>query len=420
MAEPEEQSLSYRQFLIRNSSKFSLLDFYENSNFTSRADGEKGTTVLKRKRGFSQVFQSKGKTDIALSPFDIDEEELDEDRAQTKRKDYLVSTNGDNAINLESLNHKWILKSGHDLSTSFLKRRNELVGNCADCSILLKPDEELAINGIFLLDGDVDSNIVLFNCYEEACNEIKERYLKYKDKDAESHSQDIFRFTQLIAQEDFAEAENQLNASNLPNHIKAILYTFKQTYCKGYTIENHNESTTVKDGILPFLENYFCNSKRYTTFGADKEITESRERFTDIDPSLTDNACKGDFSIVTNLAKHLIFSLEAKSERNRGGSKADLIKMARYMKDTLDAIQNDGFNDVAIAGMLTSGVSCSSYIMERKSDYIYRLYKQSKFYIPMDYNDMYRINGIFPLMSQLKNVLQETIAELGTLQHERS
>ncbi|KAK4518277.1 uncharacterized protein ATC70_001629 [Mucor velutinosus] len=315
-------------------------------------------------------------------------------------KDYLVSTNASDLVDLQTVQRKWILKSGYNLSAEFLKRRNELVEKCADCSISLKTDEELSINGIILLDDDIDSNMIPFVQYEEACSEMKANYQKYSAQSANIYSDEIFLFTKLMVQGDFDQAESILDALSLPNYIKTILYAMKQTYCKGYSIENVNENTAMKDGIFPFLENYFPNSKRYTTFGADKHIQESKKRFTDMDPSLTDNVRKGDFSIVSNRSKHLIFALESKSERNKGRSTGDLLKMARYMKDTLDAISNEGFADVALAGMVTSGQGC--------------------FCVPVDYHDMYRINGIFPLMDQLKSALQQTIDELCTLEHDRS
>lgn len=89
------------------------------------------------------------------------------------------------------------------------------------------------------------------------------------------------------------------------------------------------------------------------------------------------------------------------------------------MKDTIDSIESEGFNNVIIAGMITSGAYCSCYLMEHKYDYIYTLCKLSSFYIPISYQDMFRINGIFPIMNQLKNILQKTIAELCMLRHER-
>lgn len=49
----------------------------------------------------------------------------------------------------------------------------------------------------------------------------------------------------------------------------------------------------------------------------------------------------------------------------------DLVKMARYMKDTLDSIEARGFQQVAITDMISSGVSCAVYIMEHRHDYIY-------------------------------------------------
>lgn len=125
-------------------------------------------------------------------------------------------------------------------------------------------------------------------------------------------------------------------------------------------------------------------------------------------------------TIVTSDSKHLVLALESKSERSKEQSKGDLIKMARYMKDTIDSIENEGFKDIVIAGMIISGVRCITYLMEHKYDYIYTLHRQSSFYIPVDYHDMCKINTTFPLMNQLKNILQETITELSTLEHERN
>lgn len=70
--------------------------------------------------------------------------------------------------------------------------------------------------------------------------------------------------------------------------------------------------------------------------------------------------------------------------------------------------------------MITSGVCCTTYLMEYKYDYIYTLHRHSSFYIPVNYHDMCRINTTFPLMNQLKNILQETITGLSTLEHGRS
>ncbi|KAI8977438.1 hypothetical protein BDF20DRAFT_567759 [Mycotypha africana] len=119
-------------------------------------------------------------------------------KPQKTAKDYLVSTNANDVIDLANINNKWTLKGGYNLSTSFLKRRNELVNKCTDCSTLLEPDEELSVNGIMLLDDDVDSNMIRFDYYEEACAEVKETYLRYKTEEVKSHAEGMFQFTKAF------------------------------------------------------------------------------------------------------------------------------------------------------------------------------------------------------------------------------
>lgn len=113
-------------------------------------------------------------------------------------KDYLVSSNANDLINLSSINKKWILKSGFDLSSCFLKRRNDLVNSCSGCDVILKPDEELSINGIILLDDDAGFDTIRFDRYEEACNEVKERYSKYEEDDIKSNVDEVFQFSKVL------------------------------------------------------------------------------------------------------------------------------------------------------------------------------------------------------------------------------
>lgn len=40
----------------------------------------------------------------------------------------------------------------------------------------------------------------------------------------------------------------------------------------------------------------------------------------------------------------------------------DLLKMARCMKDTLDSIEENIFEQVYVCGLISSGVTCSIYV----------------------------------------------------------
>lgn len=195
-----------------------------------------------------------------------------------------------------------------------------------------------------------------------------------------------------------------------------LFYIFrKDTYCKGYSLTAVNESTLMKDGIGPFLYQYFPNSSQYTSHGAEQAIKESKRRFSELDPSLKSNVRKGDYSIITNKSNHSIFVVEAKSEKCKKQSTDDMVKMARYMKDTLDCIEDDGYGQVTVCGLISSGVTCSIYAMQHNYDFIYTLYKLKCFHLPVDYHDMYRINSIFGAFESLKRIILDTTNVLSTL-----
>lgn len=139
-----------------------------------------------------------------------------------------------------------------------------------------------------------------------------------------------------------------------------------------------------------------------------------------MDSSLNDHVRKADFSIVSTLSSHMVFALEAKSEKCKDKSKGDLIKMARYMKDILDSTAMEGYQKVCIVGSISSGASVKSFIMEQSHDYLYTLYKQGEYYIPLNHYDMFRIMPIFSILEQQKNIVLQSIQELSQLQHERN
>lgn len=77
-------------------------------------------------------------------------------------------------------------------------------------------------------------------------------------------------------------------------------------------------------------------------------IRDSAKRFTELDPSL--NICDicADFSVVSNKAKHLLLSLEAKSNKAKGVN--DLIKLCRELKDTIKAVNSEERSAVVLCG----------------------------------------------------------------------
>jgi membrane carboxypeptidase/penicillin-binding protein len=136
------------------------------------------------------------------STLSSDASEFQKTRTLKKRKtklytDYLVSSNADNNVNLDNNIDEWVLSSGFNFSQAFIKRRNTLVEECDGCEKVLKDDEELAINGIVLLDSNVASSMINDDNYVEACNELQGKYLEYKSNYDDNVMNQLSNFCQV-------------------------------------------------------------------------------------------------------------------------------------------------------------------------------------------------------------------------------
>jgi hypothetical protein len=111
--------------------------------------------------------------------------------------------------------------------------------------------------------------------------------------------------------------------------------------------------------------------------------------------------------------------LEAKQVKCQSKSKGDLTKMAKYMKDTIDSINKEGFDSISIIGIIASASSVLLYVMDHVYDYMYTLLKTNTFHVPVDCYDMYRIICIIPIVIFVRNVVVATTNQLAKLPHNR-
>lgn len=96
------------------------------------------------------------------------------------------------------------------------------------------------------------------------------------------------------------------------------------------------ENTAIKDFIAPFLDGYFPNDYKVTTYGADKSISSINMRFYKMDPSLTQQCMKADYSVVHNQSEISALVVGAKSKKTNSKSRMDVVEMTTYLiKDEL-------------------------------------------------------------------------------------
>ncbi|CEP18334.1 hypothetical protein [Parasitella parasitica] len=338
----------------------------------------------------------------------------EEDPAYSARKarfDYLVSTNSKDEVVLVDSSVQWILSDGFNVSRSFIEKRNTLTERCRSDKSKLSVQEQLALSGILLLDDRHQSDFLNNTHYFQACRDMK---LKYGLLVTEDQSMpDLYKCMGLIQKGESAKVDDLLDNSHIPIRFKTILFSLNRTYGTGYSIKDANENTIVKDCLLPILDPFFPNNEYSTTFAADKEIVQSNQRFAKMDPSLVDHVKKADYSIVHNTTKYTLLTLEAKSCKQKYKSATDLIKIGKYLKDTIDAAEKEGFADLRLVGLIASGDHVDVYIIAHDHDYIYTLYRLDTFHIPIDYTDIHRCIPAISIMPKLKNIVLSSIDVLN-------
>ena len=97
--------------------------------------------------------------------------------------DYLVSANASDAIHLNTITNRWILESGCGFSVRYLNKRNRLVESLFDNKAKLSLEEELAINGVVLLDDDLQSDMVDEDVYDKACQYMNDIYRQFEEEE---------------------------------------------------------------------------------------------------------------------------------------------------------------------------------------------------------------------------------------------
>ncbi|CAO3616690.1 unnamed protein product [Mucor fragilis] len=351
---------------------------------------------------------SQEETSSSFIPSDSSSED---DTAYTARPatfDYLVSTNTTDEVSSTACNVEWILNNDDNLSRAFMEKRNTLIETCRSDKRKLSTQEQLALSGILLLDDRHQSDFLSNTHYVQACRELKLKYGQFADAvDPPMH--DVYNCVELIRNGDSSKVEDLLDTSSLPIRFKTILFSLNRTYGASYSIKNANENTIIKDYLLPMLDPFFPNTEYSTSFAADKEIEQSNNRFISMDPSLAKHVKKADYSIVHNATKYTLLILEAKSCKQQHKSATDLIKIGKYLKDTIDAAESKGFRELKLVGLISSGEHVDAYLLAHDHDYIYTMYKLYTFHIPIDRTDIHRCVPALSIIPRLAKIILASV-----------
>lgn len=323
-----------------------------------------------------------------------------------------LTHNGDSYVyKLPTDSLRWVV-SGHDVSQSFINYRDATIKKAEDL-IDLNDHEQLALDGIMLIDNDfVNTDIVDYHVAQDIMKEIDEiDYCKPVEME-KAHADLVSKFARDLAVRNIDQVKIEAYIKDFKNEQSTqdaatlcdVLNNLSRTYSADYSTNNVNEATLVRDTVENLFKVYFPNTTLTKSVGADSMIRDSAKRFTKLDPSLNTCGKRADFSVVSNKAKHVLLSLEAKSNKIKGVN--DLIKLCRELKDTIKTVNSEQRSDVVLCGILMKGNCCDVYCMDHNYDGLYRVMLLKKIYLPHDCYEMHQLLSILPLFQKLKSIIQ--------------
>lgn len=324
---------------------------------------------------------------------------------------YYLTHNGDSyEYKLKPDSSRWIV-SDHDVSASFIAYRNTAIKKAEDLKNL-NESEQLALDGIILIGNDfVNCDIVPYQVAQAILKEVDQIAYCQPMKLEKSHQDLLAKFAEDMCARLINTTKIQADIRKLRQDQDAdvvcdVLTSLLNTYSADYSSNDVNEATLVRDTIDNFLKAYFPNTALTKSLGADVMINDSAKRFTNMDPSLSTSGKRADFSVVSTKSKHVLLSLEAKSNKTKGAN--DLIKLCRELKDTMVAIGGQGRAGAVLCAILMRGNCCEVYALDHQYDGLYRVILLKNIYLPRTCYEMYQILSIVPLFQQLKLIIEET------------
>ncbi|CAO3642587.1 unnamed protein product [Mucor fragilis] len=333
---------------------------------------------------------------------------------------YLNTTEGNYETNRGDIKKRWISRDNFDISASFLDFRDRCIKKAEDL-ITLDPYEQLALDGIMVIDDDICAERYLpYEAVETMLEEINATN-KFKIPVPEAELNEVcqaFEYHMKKRRIEDKELEGTIDKwkAKHPNYhaaaaIQSILVGLRDTHSMNYSADSNNEATLVRDTVDILFKPFFRNTPLKKCLGADCMIRSSSKRFRDMDPSLSSHGKRADYSIVSARDEYLLLALEAK--RIGANKSGDFLKLAKELKDSLKDIGFAGYVDVAVVGLLLEGYRCKVFVMDHIYDFMYRMVLIDKWYLPQDRYNMSCVQSIVSTMHNLKSITDQSARALN-------
>ncbi|KAG2219319.1 hypothetical protein INT45_003141 [Circinella minor] len=352
------------------------------SNLTSSTSSFKKPIENSRKRNFSSPSSSS--TSTSNNNFDSTSSNnrtigSSSTESTTKRRKKITAalTEGVEKVVLEPSTEKWFV--GNVPVTERLLEFRELCIKKGKKGMLETYQEELSINGIFLIDG--------LDCVYPSSK------LEY-DLDEETWSLMIEECAARYPTEELNEETSKI----LRNFEKAgqTNFTLCSKIADGLESEMIKESLRNMYAVYPIILPFTKETDKTIRKGTDGQAQGSKDlKFSDLSIN---------FKYGTMPEQGLVITEIKPPAKVKSGSRPDLVKLGNEMKDAIDKIVIDGFDnkDISVLGILIEGFRCTLFGMDLTYQATYRLVPISVFFIPQDRHDFARLPNCFSAISTMR------------------
>ncbi|CAJ0845598.1 13006_t:CDS:2, partial [Entrophospora sp. SA101] len=287
---------------------------------------------------------------------------------------------------------------------------------------ILSAHEELALSHIFLLEEGINKGLRQY-IDDETWTEIFKKFrLEYKyvnvDESVWEIWNNIVKITcKQIDDDQFKEEVKDYlsnynfkskngNDDNQEEIIKSIFINLVDKY--QLDEDAIVEDTHIHKYLSPLIDPFFPENQKIKVEWANKMSISSAEDRRSFDPSLFGS--KPDFLIRTTNTNYVELLL-AEIKPTKVSIKLfsnDLVKLGKEMKSSIDKIIDEGLLDVSVYGIHGAGEICKCYIMDLKSEGIYRMMVLGKFIIPRDPTSWATVINCFQILITLKGLVYES------------
>ncbi|KAF9130801.1 hypothetical protein BG015_003961, partial [Linnemannia schmuckeri] len=281
--------------------------------------------------------------------------------------------------------------------------------------ILLKretsgPVERLAITHIYLFDRDDQSSTLFYTIDDiKLWAALSHDTTSSSSQDPTSMAEviaDIIEISRTMSQLSHVDAPDYILDSKMDPQLKRLLLRLVET-SHLWTGSADGEFGGFEKTLSPFIKIYLSGIKGTATLTFPPSSARKKKDDTTL------RGRRPDLFLQCDTKNGQVFPLviEVKQAAQTGDGRGDLEKLAFFLRDSLDDLEQKGIDvrGVMVYGILAAGSRCDVYALSLPARTVYKMEKVAVFYTPRSRYDMMSLLTAIEVMHLLRQGIRRTL-----------